>query len=233
MIRREPKPDLCTAAREFPILQMLDETALQELSSLALCHDYPKNNILFYQGDPAGQVFLVLSGRVKINLMSEEGREVIIAVPGPGDFLGLISALDGSPHPSNAITVEQSRLAKFDSAAFTAWLERQQGMQQVLLRELGQRVRQCYAKIGEHALLGAKERLLFALLAIADSEGEPEPGGETIVFTRPTHQELANRIGSSREVVSRLLKELLESELLQAEGRVIRVPESALILRED
>ena len=73
----------------------------------------------------------------------------------------------------------------------------------------------------------------MALLDIAEREGQPEPESAAIVFTRPTHQELANRVGSSREVVSRLLKELLESDLLQAEGRIIRVSESALVLRED
>jgi CRP-like cAMP-binding protein len=93
-------------------------------------------------------------------------------------------------------------------------------------------VRQAYQKIGEHALLSVKERLLYTLLEIAEQEGELGPEGDWI-FTRPTHQELADRIGSSREVVSRVLKELLESELLEAEGKIIRVSESALILRDE
>ena len=88
-------------------------------------------------------------------------------------------------------------------------------------------------RIGEHALLSVKERLLYALLEIAEREGERHPEGDGIVFTRPTHQELADRIGSSREVVSRMLKELLDSDLLQAEGKVIRVTESALVLHDD
>ncbi len=152
---------------------------------------------------------------------------------GPGGMFGLISALDGGPEPTNAITAASSRLAKFDSEAFFAWLDGQERVREALLREMGWRVREAYQKIGEHALMGVKERLLYALLDIAESEGKPGPDGEGVIFTRPTHQELANRIGSSREVVSRVLKELLESELLQAEGRVIRVPESALIVREE
>jgi CRP-like cAMP-binding protein len=106
-------------------------------------------------------------------------------------------------------------------------------VQKVIMAEFGRRIRDAYQKIGEHALMGVKERLLMALLDIADREGESEPEGAMIVFTRPTHQELANRIGSSREVVSRLLKDLLDSDLLHAEGRVIRVSESALVLREE
>lgn len=149
-----------------------------------------------------------------------------------GGLFGLIAALDGGAQPGNAVTVEPCRLAQFSGSEFVSWLKRQRSMQQELLRELGGRVREAYQKIGEHALMGVKERLLYALLDIAEREGKLAPGGH-VVFKRPTHQELAYRIGSSREVVSRLLKELLDSDLLQAEGRVIRVSEAALVLGEE
>jgi CRP/FNR family transcriptional regulator, cyclic AMP receptor protein len=225
--------ELRTAVENLSIFNGVSDDALKELASIARCHDYPKNNILFYQGDPPDSAFLVVSGRVKCTLMNEEGREVVLYVVRPGGMLGLIAALDGGSQPANAITAVPSRLARFSVDEFSGWLERHETMQKVLLREFGKRVREAYHKIGEHALMGVKERLLIALLDIAEREGEPEPGSEAIVFTRPTHQELASRIGSSREVVSRLLKELLESDLLQAEGRIIRVSESALVLRED
>ncbi len=221
------------AIREFSIFNGVDDDALNELVSMARCHDYPKNNILFYQGDPPGSIYLVVSGAVKCTLMNEEGREVVLNVVRPGGIFGLISALDGEPQPANAITSQLCRLAKFPVDDFVNWLAQQKMIQKVVMAEFGRRIRDAYQKIGEHALMGVKERLLMALLDIAEREGEHEPEGTTIVFTRPTHQELANRIGSSREVVSRVLKDLLESDLLQAEGRVIRVSESALVLRED
>lgn len=225
--------DLCEAARASPILQDVEEEALSQLVERALCHEYPKNNILFYQGDPPGAVFLVLSGRVKVTLLNEEGREVIATIARPGDFFGLVAALDERPQPANAITSERSLLAKFDAEVLLNWLKGQRAAQQALLARLGGQLREAYGKIGEHALMNVKERLLYALLDIAELEGQPDPDGQMVAFTRPTHQELAHRVGSSREVVSRMLKELLDSELLQAEGRVIRVPESALVLRED
>lgn len=232
MNRKGKQQDFHAIARKFPLFEGLGDDGVAELARMAVCHEYPKNNILFYQGDASGTVFLVISGRVKLTQMNDEGKEVIVSSIAAGGLFGLVSALDGGPRPANAITVEPSYLAKFESDAFLAWLERAQTLHMPMLRELGKKMRQAYSRIGEHALMGVKERLLSALLDIADTEGSPEPEGE-IVFTRPTHQELASRIGSSREVVSRLLKELLESELLQQEGRVIRVSESALILRED
>lgn len=233
MNRREARDDVRTAVDSLSVFNGVSDEALDELTSIARCHDYPKNNILFYQGDPPGSTYLVVNGRVKITLMNEEGREVVLTIIRPGGIFGIIAALDGGPQPANAITTQTSRLAKFSVEDFTGWLDRQKLTQKVVLKELGQRVREAYQKIGEHALMGVKERLLYSLLDIADREGEPEADGEVIVFTRPTHQELANRIGSSREVVSRLLKELLDSDLLQAEGRVIRVSEAALVLREE
>ena len=224
--------DLNVALRDFPLLEGVTEEALGELASLARCHDYPKNNILLYQGDPAGSVYLVVSGLVKITGTNEEGKEVIMTRVEAGGLFGLIAALDEGAQPGNAVTVEPCRLAQFRGSEFVSWLKRQRSMQQQLLRELGGRVREAYQKIGEHALMGVKERLLYALLDIAEREGKLAPGGD-VVFKRPTHQELAYRIGSSREVVSRLLKELLDSDLLQAEGRVIRVSEAALVLGEE
>lgn len=233
MNRKNLLQDVLTTARELPLFADASDEALDELASIARCHDYPKNNILFYQGDPPRSAYLVVSGRVKIGLMNEEGREVVLSLVGPGGLFGLIAALDGASQPANAITVAPSRIASFSVDPFVEWLECHRMIHRILLRELSQQVREAYQKIGEHALMGVKERLLYALLDIAEREGTPEPGGEAVIFTRPTHRELANRIGSSREVVSRVLKELLDSELLQAEGRVIRVSESALVLRED
>lgn len=233
MNKKDRDAQFRTVAERSPILAGIDSKELDELAAMALCHEYPKNNILFYQGDPTGAVFLVVSGKVKLTLMNEEGREVVVALARPGDLFGLVAALDGGTQPVNAITIQRAHLAKFDGEALFRWLARQKTPQPALMSHLAGLLREAYQKVGEHALMGVKERLLYALLDIAELEGQPEPDGEMIVFTRPTHQELAHRIGSSREVVSRLLKELLDSELLQAEGRIIRVSESALVLRED
>jgi CRP-like cAMP-binding protein len=147
--------------------------------------------------------------------------------------VGLVSAVDGAPQPATAMTTTRSRLARFVGPDLMEWVAKHPAAHAALLREVAGCARQAYQRVGEHALLSVKERLLSALLDIAEQEGERHGPGQAVVFTRPTHQELAERIGSSREVVSRVLKELLDDELLAAEGKVIRVPLSALVLRED
>jgi len=234
-MRRARRPDdLALTMGGFPLFEGVGDEELAELASLALVHEYPKNNLLFYRGDPAGPVYLVISGRVKIILTNDEGREVIVALCGPGGIFGLTSALDGQDQLGTAITIEQTQIARFNGEAFLGWTRRSAGAQGVLVRELALRVRELHEQIGAHALMSTRDRLLDTLLDIADAEGTSEPGDESVIFTRPTHQELANRIGTSREVVSRLLAELMDSDVLEAdEGRVIRVPLSALVLRED
>jgi CRP/FNR family cyclic AMP-dependent transcriptional regulator len=213
--------------------QNTDEEGLDSLCRMARCHDYPRGNILHYRGDTDDAIYVVIRGKVKIVLTSEEGREVVIDLLRPGDLLGLVAAASRNSHPAHAITATESRLAKFKRDTFLSWVEGQGLMVDLIWRQLAQRVRHAYTRIGEHVLLDVKARLMLTLLEIAEYEGEPASEGAEIVFTRPTHRELAERIGSSREVVTRLLSELLESDMLNAEGRIIRVPYSALILREE
>jgi CRP-like cAMP-binding protein len=232
MNRKAQREQFVDTARRCGLFATCDEAGLDELAGMAMCHDYPKNNVLLYAGDPARAVFLVMSGGVKVSLMNEEAKEVVIGIERAGGLIGLVPLIDSGAQPANAVTIAPSRLARFSGSELLSWVERQAEVAAALRRELASAVRQAYQKIGEHALLSVKERLLYTLLEIAEQEGELGPEGDWI-FTRPTHQELADRIGSSREVVSRVLKELLESELLEAEGKIIRVSESALILRDE
>lgn len=234
LTRKRSPVDVGATIGAYPFFKGVRKSEIDELAAMALCHEYPRNNILSYRGDPAGNVFLVISGRVKVILTNEEGREVILALLGPGGLFGITAAFDDGDQPAQAVTIDRSTIARFNAAAFVRWTEGSARARGALVRELTRQIRELSQKIGEHALMNTRDRLLSTLLEIAGEEGESEPGGTQVSFTRPTHKELANRIGTSREVVSRLLAELRESDLLEAdEGRVIRLPLSALVLRDD
>jgi CRP/FNR family transcriptional regulator, cyclic AMP receptor protein len=115
---------------------------------------------------------------------------------------------------------------------FQEWLRSRPRLHQAVLLEMAKMVRSAYSKIGEQALLPVKKRLLSTLVEIAREEGRNGQGDE-MVFIRPTHQQLAERIGSTRVVVSRALKELLEEEgIVEAQGRVLRVRVSRMEIAE-
>lgn len=234
MSRGQRPDDLSGTLAQFEFFKGIRKSELDEIAGLALCHDYPKNNILTYRGDPTGAVFMVLSGRVKTILTNDEGREVIVTLLGPGGLFGLTAAVDGGEQLASAVTVQRSSIARFGGKSFIRWTENSPGARGAVARELARNIRELNQKIEAHALMTTKARLFDTLLEIAGAEGEQEPGGDRVSFTRPTHKELANRIGTSREVVSRLLAELREAEMFEAdEGRVILVPMSALVLREE
>jgi CRP/FNR family transcriptional regulator, cyclic AMP receptor protein len=177
-------------------------------------------------------VFIVLKGRVKVSMVSSDGREVILAVLERGGVFGMIEALDGGPRVGTAVSLSGCRLAKIALDPFLRWLAAYPEVQQKLLVGFAQMLRRAYSKVGEQALHPVKRRLYTTLVEIARAEGELR--GDGVVFQRPTHQELADRTGSSRVVISRLLKELLvEDDELLAEGKTIRLPLSALVPQEE
>lgn len=234
LTKRQRPADLVETIGGFPFFKGVRKSDVEALAGLALCHEYPKNNILSYRGDPAGSIFLVISGRMKVILTNDEGREVILSILGPGGMFGITAAFDDGEQPAHAVTLERSTIARFNAESFVRWTDASAGARGALIRELTRQVRELSAKIGEHALMSTRDRLLLTLLEIADEEGKPDPDGTQIAFRRPTHRELANRIGTSREVVSRLLAELREADAFETdEGRVIRLPMSALVLRDE
>jgi CRP/FNR family transcriptional regulator, cyclic AMP receptor protein len=224
-------PELETVLAQVFFLRGQEPEVRSELTRLAVCRGYPRGNLLYYRGDRSDAVYIMISGRVKIALANEDGREVVLSVIRPGSVFGLVEALDQGPHTGTATTLTECRLARVPVDRFLAWLRGRPVVHHTLVIGLAQMLRDAYEKVGEQALLSVKRRLHAALMEIARSEGKHQ--GDQVVFVLPTHQELAERVGSSRVVVSRTLKELLVEEDLSAAGRVIRVPLSALVMREE
>jgi CRP-like cAMP-binding protein len=219
--------ELADALAGVYFLRDQPESVRNEIASMAACRRYPRGNILFYHGDPGSMLYVVVDGQVKISVISEDGREVVVAFMRSSGVCGLISALDGGRHVGTAMTVTDAYLAGIPADRFLGWLRQHPALHQSLLMEMAQMIRAAYEKVGEQALLPVKKRLLTTLVEIAREEGRQT--GTEVVFIRPTHQELAERIGTTRVVVSRALKEILEEEgVIQETGRVLRVRLTAL-----
>lgn len=203
------------------------QSVRDEFAAMANPRRYPRGNILFYNGDPGSMLYVVIDGQVKVSVISEDGREVVVALMRTSGVCGLVSALDGGGHVGTGMTVTDSTLAGISNAQFLSWLRGHPDLHQSLMLEMTKMIRAAYEKVGEQALLPVKKRLLTTLVEIARQEGR-RTGDEEVVFIRPTHQELAERIGTTRVVVCRALKELLEEEGIAQAGRVISVRVTAL-----
>lgn len=231
MTPNRAKRELRDSCGEFPLFRDLGEEGLEELVRMALCHEYPENNYLFYQDDPPDELYLVLDGRVKRTLTHAGSGTVVLSHACAGDLVGAAGVFGEEPQPANAITASSCRLAKFKGGPFRRWVEKRPAMQSALLPYVASRLRLAEREVGVHALLSVRDRLLYTLTRMAERDGRPGPDGEGVVVERPTHQELADRIGASREAVTRTLDQLLKEGVLEGEGKVVEVPQSALVLR--
>lgn len=200
-----------------------DDATRKSFAELAMCRTYPKGNILFHHGDPCFAAYVVISGRVKLAISADDGREFVLEVFGPGDVCGLIAALDGGPNNGTAMTLSRCQVAIVPRERLQSWISAHPVLQQTIIVALVKMLRGVYERAGMQALLPVKRRVRAALIEIAQTHGGAADGPE-YVAPRPTHQELAERVGSTRVVVSRVMGELLRDEpWIRMDGRSLRV----------
>jgi CRP/FNR family cyclic AMP-dependent transcriptional regulator len=200
-----------------------DDAMRRSFAELGICRTFPKGNILFHHGDPCFAAYVIISGRVKLTVADDEGREFALEVFGPGDVCGLIATLDGGPNNGTAITLSSCRIAVIPRERFQAWLTERPLLQQTITVALVRMLRSVYERVGMQALLPVKRRVRAAIIEFAQNNGT-SVDSHVFVAPRPTHQELAERVGSTRVVVSRVIKELLEEEeSIRMEGHLLHV----------
>jgi CRP/FNR family transcriptional regulator, cyclic AMP receptor protein len=204
-----------------PLLSRIDAAELQRLAALTRERQYAKGSVILFENDPGDSLFIVRQGRVKVVLVGEDGREVILGVLGPGEYFGELSLIDEQPRSAHVIAMEDSTLLMLRSDDFRRRVEATPAMAWSLLLELSRRLRRADGKIGALVLLDVPGRIARLLLDAAD-----ESGGDRI--TKPlTHQTIANMIGASRETVSRAIAEFQESGWITVERRLIRIADRA------
>ena len=181
----------------------LPQDALRGLAASAVTRRFAKNAILINEGEPGDSLFIVLSGRVKVYASSEAGKEVVIDFHGPGECVGEMS-LDGAPRSASVATTEPTTCAIVGRAQFRAFLRDQPDFAFYLIEKLIERARRATENMKSLALFDVHARLLRLLGELARDEG-----GRLVVSDAPTQQEMAERVGASRDMIKRLLKGLV------------------------
>jgi CRP/FNR family cyclic AMP-dependent transcriptional regulator len=208
MARSEPSAD--------PIAPLTPET-LQAIAITGVVRNYPKNAVLINEGDVGDSLYIVLSGRVKVFASNAAGREVVIAFHGPGEYLGEMS-LDGSPRSASVLTLEPTTCAIVTRASFREFILAHPEFALHLIEKLIQRVRLTTENVKSLALSDVYGRLVKLLLALA-----VERDGTLVVPEKLTQQDIAERVGASRDMISRLLKDLVAGGYLKVSDRTITI----------
>ncbi len=204
------------------MLNTLKQTSLfgeledSELAPIAaLCHKrkVPKGSILFYAGDPGNSCYMLLSGKIKIVVTADDGREHILGLLGPHDLFGEMSLLDGEPRSASAVAVEESHVVVIQRDDFLKVLSEKPMIPLKLLSVLSRRLRRTDGHVESLAFLSAPGRVARLLLGLAEDLGNRTPEG--LAFeTRMTRQEMANLTGTSRETFTRVLMDYQDRGLV-------------------
>ena len=190
--------------KNIPLFSGLEADQIETLRKVLLVKTYPKNVYLFSEGDPSDSFYIVEKGKVNVGINDEEGREVILSVLGPGEYFGEMALLDGEPRCAYVMTKERSKLLIISKREFENLLNANPGIMLGLLKGLQKRLREANKRIESLALMDVYGRVARLLTQIAGT-----PREEDVVITdKMTHQEIANMVGASREMVSRVLKDM-------------------------
>jgi CRP-like cAMP-binding protein len=208
--------------RTVPIFSELSDQDIASLAHLAIRKRYPKDTVVFFENEEGDFFFTILEGRIKVTILGDDGREVILSVLGPGDFFGEMALLDNEPRSATAIAVEESELLSLHRTDFQTVLNDNRSITTALIRVLSARLRRANHQISTLALLDVYGRVARVIVDMAREEGKRLRDGR-IAFRRATHQEIANRIGTTRETVTRMLKDLERQGLIHVEGKEIVV----------
>ena len=213
--------------RRFPLFADLDERELSAIAAVAKSRRYGKDDVVFH-ADESGDVFcLIREGQVKITMISPEGKEIILSLLGPGDFFGEMALLDDEPRSATVVATESLDLVTIWRSDFLQILADNFDITKKVLAEISRRLRTASNRIESLATMDVYGRLARFFLDLAKDQGKVLDNGYVAV-TRPTHQAIANMIGTSRETVSRLIHDLMRQNLLLSEGKTIYLRKTAL-----
>lgn len=213
--------------RKFTLFAELDEKELVSVAALAKPRKYGKDEVVFH-ADEQGDIFcLIQSGQVKVTMISPEGKEIILSMLGPGEFFGEMALLDDQPRSATVVTTEPLEVLTIFRHDFLQILAENFSIAKKILAEMSRRLRHASYRIESLATMDVYGRLARFFLDLAREHGTVLDNGY-IAVTRPTHQAIANTIGTSRETVSRLIHDLMERDLLLSEGKTIYLRKSAI-----
>jgi CRP/FNR family transcriptional regulator, cyclic AMP receptor protein len=213
--------------RQMPIFAELEDTTIHQLAARCVTRDFGVGRVLFTAGDTCRGLYMIQSGRVRIYRTSPDGKEQILHIEGPGRPVAELPLFDGGPYPASAITLEPSRLMFLARDDFEAMYREHPDVAHGVIRALGKRLRHLVQVTETLAFHDVAARLAMLLVGYTERSGLPTPLGIEITLDR-TQEELSMEIGSARESVSRAMRQLKRTGLVQTlpRGR-LRIPDVA------
>ena len=195
----------------------LQHDTLRDIAATGVVRTFPRHSILINEGDLGDALFVILSGRVKVYSSNEAGREFVIDFHGPGEYVGEMS-LDGAPRSASVMTVEPTTCAVVNRAQFRDFILAHPDFAMHLIERLIHRVRVTTGNLKSLALSDVYGRLVRLVNTLAQ-----DIDGRQVVPEKLTQQDIADRVGASRDMIGKLMKDLVAGGYLGVEDRTITV----------
>ncbi len=209
--------------RRVALFSELGPGELETLSRAASVRPFAAGSPIIREAEPGDLFFVILKGEVKVSVDSPDGREVVLSHLQAGDFFGEMALFGGDGRSASVTATAECELVALARGDFLAALSRDFSLTRKILQTLSTRLRKANAVIESMALLDVGGRLAQYLIRLADESGQSPVDGYFVVI-RPTHQEIANSIGATRETVTRMLKQFEDRKLIRSKGQTVWVP---------
>lgn len=200
-----------------PLFRELPRAAVRGFAELTREQKFAKGAVIVSEGDPGDALYVVRSGEVKVVLIGEDGREVLLNILGIGEHFGELSLIDGRPRSAHVVSTHASSLLILRRADFRRQVEQSPSVAWGLMIELSRRLRQADGTIGSLVLLDVPGRVAKVLLEHAT------PGEPATLIKQLTHQTIGQMIGASRETVSRAMAEFQEKGMISVTRRLVTI----------
>jgi CRP/FNR family cyclic AMP-dependent transcriptional regulator len=206
--------DIPSLLRQVPLFSGMDASDLEHLATVVRHKAVSKASVVFREGDPGDEFLVVVEGSVKIELNSEDGKELTLAILRPYQFLGELSLLDDFPRSATVVALEDCRFLVISKADFHRVVDTYPRMGFPILRALTRRIRLLTDDIASMAFMDSFTRIARKLVALAQDMGQTEADGSLTIPQPLTHQDLANLVGTTRETVTKVLNEMKAKGLI-------------------
>lgn len=206
--------------QSIPLFQNMTLEELDKISQHTTTRTFPKNTVVINEGDDTDSLYLIDKGSVKVYLSNDNGKEVIINTLGAGEYFGELSILTAGKRSASVMTNENSVLTIIHKQSFKTLLLNHPSIAYTLIENLANRVRDLTENIKSLALQDVYGRVIKTLLSLSEPL-QINNMDKRVIRKRITQQEIASRVGSSREMVARILKDLALGEYISHENKQI------------
>jgi CRP/FNR family cyclic AMP-dependent transcriptional regulator len=200
------------------LIAAIADPMVRELAHRGSVRNFPKNTVIINEGDCGESMFVILSGKVKVYVSDDDGREMILDIYGAGDYVGEM-ALDGRPRSASVMTLESTTCSVVTRDALKEAVASSPDFAMKLIDTLIERARIATDNVKNLALMDVYGRVARLLLSLA----KEQPDGKLVVPERMTQQDIADRVGASRDMISRIFKDLTIGGYVTVIDRVITI----------